>query len=155
MVRIKISFANEADAPAIVELLNEVDIFYGDVTAESPEERTTQIRRTLFSEHPSARVILARLDTDFVIGFASYSFLWPAAGSTKSLFLKELYVREGHRTKGIGRQLMQQLFDLALVENCSRVEWVTDRSNLMAQKFYETIGASRNDDKVFYRHPII
>jgi hypothetical protein len=36
-------------------------------------------------------------DGDDLAGFAAYSFLWPAVGLTRSLFLKELYVAEAAR----------------------------------------------------------
>ena len=35
-------------------------------------------------------------------GMASYSFLWPAAGLTRSLYLKELYVAQDWQRQGIG-----------------------------------------------------
>jgi GNAT superfamily N-acetyltransferase len=40
---------------------------------------------------------------------ASYSFLWPAAGVTRSLYLKELYVAQDWQRQGIGKLLMDSL----------------------------------------------
>ena len=82
---------------------------------------------------------------------ASYSFLWPAVGLTQSLFLKELYVRDAHRGHGVGRRLMERIFEVAAETGCSRVEWMTDRPNEAAQAFYAKVGCEPNTDKVFYR----
>lgn len=140
------------DTSSIVELLNEVDSFYGDELAEGAEERAEHVKKAVFGEAPSASMIVAKSESGEILGFASYSFLWPAAGSSRSLFLKELYVRGQARRRGIGKVLMQELLDIAKRQSCSRVEWVTDRSNLSAQRFYEGIGFSSYEGKVLYRY---
>jgi GNAT superfamily N-acetyltransferase len=56
------------------------------------------------------------------VGFASYSFLWPAAGLTQSLYLKELFVTAKARRQGVGQALMERLIDIAKKAGCSRVE---------------------------------
>jgi GNAT superfamily N-acetyltransferase len=111
-------------------------------------------KKVLFSEGESAAVLLARDEESYVLGLASYSFLWPAAGSSRSLFLKELYVRTDYRRRGVGRLLMEELFKLATEKNCSRVEWLTDRPNTDAQEFYKEIGVEPDLGKVFYRFTI-
>ena len=45
----------------------------------------------VFGHHPAAHVFAAYADE--LVVFATYSFLWPAIGLTRSLFLKELYQR--------------------------------------------------------------
>lgn len=86
-----------------------------------------------------------------MVGFASYSFLWPAAGVTRSVFLKELYVVEASRRYGTGRLLINELCRIALETGCSRVEWHTDTDNPNAQRFYATLGVPVDDSKLFYR----
>lgn len=140
-----------ADLVDIVKLLNEMDLFYGDELTESAQERTRQASLALLGNPPSSHAIIARNGTSEPIGFASYSFLWPAVGSSRSLYLKELYVTQAHRRKGIGRTLMQQIFKIATSEGCSRVEWTADAANDDALRFYESIGASPFSEKIFYR----
>lgn len=90
-------------------------------------------------------------DDGQLAGFASYSFLWPAAGLTRSLYLKELYVTERARRTGVGKLLMQRLYDIAAEHGCSRVEWTTDRDNPDAQRFYAELGVPVRESKLFYR----
>lgn len=140
----------EPDLPALVDLLEEMDRFYGASPSEPVETRQAQIKALVLRTTPVAHVLLVR-DGDRVAGFASYSFLWPAVGLTPSLFLKELYVAEADRRRGIGRLLMQRLFVLAAETGCSRVEWMTERDNPDAQAFYAKLGLNPNTEKVFYR----
>jgi GNAT superfamily N-acetyltransferase len=147
---IRITPLTEADLPAFVALLEEMDRFYGVVEFEPAEARTAQVKALLLHDSPAAHVLLARADDD-VIGLASYSYLWPASGLTRSLFLKELYVARACRGRGVGGSLMRRLFDLAVESGCSRVDWMTDRANLDAQAFYARLGHTPNTGKVFYR----
>ena len=134
---------------ALAELMAEMDHFYGD-TAGPSNARINQITDVLFGDPPAAYALLA-VHNDRLVGMAAYSFLWPAAGVSLSLYLKELYVAESHRRTGVGRLLMQSIFQVARERECGRVEWATDDANSDAQKFYDLLGYSRQQGKVFYR----
>ncbi|MEV4481801.1 GNAT family N-acetyltransferase [Micromonospora coxensis] len=92
------------------------------------------------------------ITNDEVVGLAAYSYLWPAAGSTHSLFLKELYVRPDGRRQGVGARLMEEMKAIAARSpGCSRLEWMTDRSNDGARAFYRQLGFEEFEGKVNYR----
>lgn len=133
----------------LVALLEEMDRFYGATGIEPLDVRLHQIRKALFSAAPAAYALLA-WENEGLIGFAAYSFLWPAVGLTRSLYLKELYVTEHRRRSGIGTQLMKSLFEVANRHGCSRVEWTTDYDNPGARRFYDKI-ARTHPSKLFYR----
>ena len=145
-----INDASPRDVAAMADLFAEIDRFYGESVIESAETRAKQIDSVLFGSPPLAYTLLA-WDGTSLVGMAAYSFLWPAARTTKSLYLKELYVRQSHRRAGVGRLLMERLFKIAKDHDCSRVEWMTDEDNTEAQDFYESLGVPRNTSKVFYR----
>ncbi|TMC03517.1 MAG: GNAT family N-acetyltransferase [Chloroflexi bacterium] len=138
------------DVQAIAILLGEVDRFYGATEDEPVAERLPMIREVLFGNPPSAHALLA-WDDDVLVGLASYSVLWPAAGVTRSLFLKELYVTETTRRHGAGQMLMSELCRIALKTQCSRVEWTTDADNPISQQFYAKIGVPPDTSKLLYR----
>ncbi|MCX4974203.1 GNAT family N-acetyltransferase [Streptomyces sp. NBC_00620] len=144
---VQISPATEADAETISEILGEIEAYYG---GDKTPGDLDQIRAALFSERPAATCLLAR-DGDAVLGLASYSFLWPAAGADTSLFLKELYVRESARRRGVAGALMGAVKEAAVAAGCSRVEWQGDADNPPALAFYEAFGAPPHEGKVFYR----
>lgn len=141
--------AEKDHVEALAGLLAEVDSFYGDTTGPLIA-RVRQITDALFGDPPAAYAVLA-WDEDQLVGLATYSFLWPAAGVTRSLYLKELYVAESHRKTGVGRLLVQHIFEIARKHKCSRVEWATDEFNTHAQKFYELLGYQPHRGKISYR----
>lgn len=144
---VTIDRATETDAETISTLLGEIEAYYG---GDNVPGDLAQVRAALFGDRPAATVLLAR-DRGQVLGMASYTFLWPASGAESSLYLKELYVREGARRRGIARALMDALRDEATDTGCSRVEWTADRDNPTALAFYKALGAEENRGKVFYR----
>jgi GNAT superfamily N-acetyltransferase len=135
---------------ALAALLEELDRHYGTTEFEPFDQRVAQIQDALFGEVPAAFALLAWHEADLV-GMASYSFLWPAAGVTRSLFLKELYVAQRWQRQGIGTLLMGSLQTVAAKHGCSRVEWTTDRDSEGAQRFYATLGVPVDEGKLFYR----
>jgi ribosomal protein S18 acetylase RimI-like enzyme len=147
---ITLSEAVPGDVPAIAELAAEMDRFYGATELDPVEIRQRQIEAALFTGPSAARALLA-WDDGRLIGFAAYSFLWPAVGLTSSLYLKELYVSAAARRAGAGEMLMRGLFEIAVRAGCSRVEWTTDEGNGDAQAFYEALGVRPATSKIFYR----
>ncbi|MFJ4686002.1 GNAT family N-acetyltransferase [Streptomyces sp. NPDC088789] len=143
----EISTATAADTEVLSVILGEIEAYYGGTPVQGD---VGQIRSALFSDRPAATVLLAR-DGDQVLGLASYSLLWPAAGADTSLFLKELYVREAARRRGVARALMAALRDEAVLLGCSRIEWTADADNPPALAFYAALGAEPGQGKVFYR----
>ncbi|MGW9029916.1 N-acetyltransferase family protein [Streptomyces sp. NPDC055722] len=143
----RIQAATEADTELLAQMLGEVEAYYGG--PDTPAD-PHQIRAALFGDCPVATVLIAR-DGDDVLGFASYSFLWPAAGADTSIYLKELFVREQHRRGGVARQLMEAVRDAGRAAGCSRMEWTADADNPLALDFYMALGVEPREDKPFYR----
>jgi GNAT superfamily N-acetyltransferase len=148
-VTLTVGPADERDVTGIAELIAEIEHHYGGTDLD-PDRHVSRVKELVFGDRPAAYVLLAR-DGDRLVGLATYSFLWPAAGSTRSLFLKELYVRSGDRRRGVGRLLMAQVFEIAGASGCSRVEWTTEPDNEEARRFYQGLGVAPHPDKMFYR----
>ncbi|MFG2583685.1 cyclophane-containing RiPP N-acetyltransferase HaaN [Streptomyces malaysiensis] len=144
--------AEKRDVLAVAELIEEIERFYGSTEVQPLDERQSQVEEALFGSPPMASALLVEDESGDLVGLAAYSFLWPAAGSSHSLFLKELYVRDTLRRQGVGAQLMDELRTLAAARpGCSRVEWMTDRDNPGARAFYKSLGFAEFDGKIIYR----
>lgn len=142
--------AVEQDTTAISALLGETEAYYGGDGGPVDE---VQIRGAVFSEQPAAEVLLA-VDSGRVVGLASFSRLWPAAGADASMYLKELFVVEAGRRQGTGGLLLDAVKDAAVAAGCSRLEWTGDTDNPVALGFYAKLGVPVNEGKVFYRLPL-
>ncbi|MEU2873004.1 GNAT family N-acetyltransferase [Streptomyces olivoreticuli] len=145
---VQIEQATERDADVIAGLIGEVEAYYG---GDDRPADAAQVRALLFRERPAATVLLARDGDNAVLGMACYSLLWPAAGADASVYLKELFVRETARRRGIATALMAQVRSAASTAGCSRVEWTADRDNPSALAFYQALGAKPKHGKAFYR----
>ncbi|WP_342211068.1 MULTISPECIES: GNAT family N-acetyltransferase [unclassified Streptomyces] len=86
--------AHPDDVPALADLIEEIERFYGGTALQPLPERRTQTKEALFGPQPLAHALVAATDDGRLAGLAAYSFLWPARGTTHALFLKELYVRD-------------------------------------------------------------
>ena len=146
----QVTAAEPQHIEAMAGLLAELDAFYGATTAEPLAVRLQQIKEALFSEVNAGHALLA-WDGMQLVGLAAYSYLWPAAGLTRSLFLKELYIAQSHQRQGVGKLLMESLTEVAVKHGCSRVEWMTEETNVAAQEFYAALDAPVDESKVFYR----
>jgi len=147
---ITVSPAESRDTAAIAALLEDLGRFYGATESEPLDRRIGQINEAIFTSPPTAYALLAR-DGDQVAGLDAYSFLWPAVGATRSLYMKELYVPDAYRRQGVGKLLMRAIFETAATLGCHRVEWTTDTGNTAAQAFYARLGLPAYPSKIFYR----
>lgn len=55
-------------------------------------------------------------------------------------YLQDLFVARGQRSSGVGRRLIQHVYEQAREAGCSRVHWLTHESNSQAKLLYERIG---------------
>ncbi|MEO0751135.1 MAG: GNAT family N-acetyltransferase [Pseudomonadota bacterium] len=83
------------------------------------------------------------------LGFATWVLTFPS-GTDIALYMKELFVSEGARGKGVGRALMAGLVRIADAEGCCRFDWQTDMDNPQSQAFYTRLKAPLYE-KVTYR----
>jgi GNAT superfamily N-acetyltransferase len=55
-------------------------------------------------------------------------------------YLQDLFVADDLRGQGVGRRLIEHVYDLARTSGCSRVYWLTHETNLAAMQLYDRIG---------------
>ena len=140
-----IQLATAADHPALAALLAELLPYYA-----LPARALEMIERDL-AALPAGIEFLLALDADRVRGFASFAVLFPTDGTGTQLFLKDLYIAEDARRRGLGRALLRGLAGIARIRGCVRVDWSTDRSNEAALALYASIGAQILPEKVHLR----
>ena len=90
-------------------------------------------------------------DANDIVGFAacyeSISFVELHKDRTCQLQLKELFVRDDSRDKGIGQLLMQQVLKKAKESGCYRVDWNVREWNEKGIQFYKKLGAEFVEDR--------
>ena len=87
-----------------------------------------------------------------VIGFTHCLFRPSTWTETDYCYLEDLFVDPNIRGKGIGRALMNKVFELAKEKNSKRVYWTTQEFNKTARVLYDSI--TPVSEFVQYRLPI-
>ena len=94
----------------------------------------------LFGNKPACEAIVGEENGE-VVAFALFFHNFSTFLTKKGLYLEDLYVRQSHRGKGYGTQLLARLAQLAVERNCGRFEWSVLDWNEPAIGFYQTMGA--------------
>ena len=94
----------------------------------------------LFGAHPACEAIVGEENGE-VITFALFFHNFSTFLTKKGLYLEDLYVKQSHRGKGFGTQMLQRLAQLALERGCGRFEWSVLDWNEPAIQFYKAMGA--------------
>ena len=94
----------------------------------------------LFGTRPACEAIVGEENGE-VVAFALFFHNFSTFLTKKGLYLEDLYVRQSHRGKGYGTQLLSKLAQLAVERNCGRFEWSVLDWNEPAIGFYQTMGA--------------
>ena len=87
-----------------------------------------------------------------VIGFTHCLFRPSTWTETDYCYLEDLFVNPNIRGKGIGRALMNKVFELAKEKNSKRVYWTTQEFNKTARVLYDSI--TPVSEFVQYRLPL-
>jgi GNAT superfamily N-acetyltransferase len=94
----------------------------------------------LFGARPSCEALVGE-ENGKVVCFALFFHNFSTFLTKKGLYLEDLYVRQDHRGKGFGRQMLVRLAQLAVERNCGRFEWSVLDWNEPAIQFYKSMGA--------------
>lgn len=136
---------DESVVIGFIRELAEYEKLSSEVSA-TPEHLT----RTLFAEDPKVFALIAERDGR-PIGFALYFFNYSTFLGMHGLYLEDLYVRETERGTGAGTALLAELAQIAVSQNCGRMEWSVLDWNTPSIDFYKSLGAEAMDEWTVYR----
>lgn len=142
--------ATAADLPALTALFHEMEAHYEGAAAPDEEAVRSALERHVFAADSTIDLLVAETDGT-LLGFASVSMLFPAAFLAPALFLKDIFVSAGARSRGIGTALLRAVARLAVARGCARVNWNTGRDNAAALSLYRRLGARVWEDVVNLR----
>ena len=112
------------------------------------EPTDTTIWERLLDPNFNSFGLVAEVDGE-VLGMTHYSFQNSTWAPKHYCYLEDLFVSPDARGKGLGRGLIDAVFEIARKEGSSRVYWNTDATNEVARKLYDTY--TNASGKVQYR----
>ena len=149
-MRLTIRPATATDRPELAKMLGEVVATFESLApapfpdAPTPEDlwRTAGLS---FTENPVCATLIPEVDGR-IAGYLAYHFgVWETYAA---LFVAGLYVRPEFQRAGIGRALMAEAVKLAKARGATHVTWEVWRLNPRAVAFYQSLGATGQDDNL-------
>ncbi len=134
----------------LIPIFTELEQYYFKEQAATEKELAHYLKYKVFSEYSGVKVIAA-YNNDTIMGFATYTVMFPAPKLSGQMYLKDLFVSSSARGKGVGLKLMKYLASLAVNHGCHRLDWTAESTNPTAGRFYLSIGAERVNEKEYYR----
>jgi GNAT superfamily N-acetyltransferase len=113
--------------------------FYGRVGATALAEPVTAATwERFFCASESVHAFVAEQHGSLV-GLVHYLFHRSTSRLNDVCYLQDLYTKESLRGKGVGRQLIQAVYDAARQAGSTRVYWTTQVTNLAARTLYDKV----------------
>ena len=83
---------------------------------------------------------LAEQQDETIVGFTQYQLMHRSLSGAMVCYLSDLYVEPELRGSGAGRALTDHVFDFARDNSIPNVRWLTQDSNAVARKLYDSYG---------------
>ena len=131
--------ARPADFAAWKPLWDGYNAFYGrhGSTALS-EEITRATWKRFFDAHEPMRAFVAERDGQ-LLGLAHYIFHRSTIQIADTCYLQDLFTSEHARGTGIGRALIEAVYERARSARIPRVYWQTHETNTVAMQLYDRV----------------
>lgn len=140
--------ARPGDELLLLDLIRELAEY--ERLAHEVEATTADISESLFGGGAVAEAVIAEWQGE-PVGFALFFRNFSTFVGRPGLYLEDLYVRESHRGKGIGKALLLHLAGIARERNYGRMEWSVLDWNTTAIEFYRSLGAEPMSDWTVFR----
>ena len=103
-----------------------------------PLETTQTTWARFFDTYEPVYALVAELDGQLV-GLAHYLFHRSTISINSVCYLHDLFTSESARGKGIGKALINGVYEQAKLSGCPRVYWHTHDSNKTARRLYDQV----------------
>ncbi|MDN3564512.1 GNAT family N-acetyltransferase, partial [Paeniroseomonas aquatica] len=121
---IQVRHFEAADAQALAGLMVEMAKSYGATI--KPE---LVVAEDVVRQAQQVDVILAHDDVR-LLGFATFTSLYPVAGLLRFTYVQQIYVGQSARRLGVAQDLMAGIARAAKAAGSTRIEWSTSKENM-------------------------
>ena len=105
---------------------------------EPNSEITAVLWRRAFDVYEPIHILVAELDGR-IVGIVHYLYHRSTSLIAPVCYLQDLFTEQGLRGKGVGRALIEAVYDRAQKAGAARVYWMTHETNATAMKLYDNI----------------
>lgn len=111
-------------------------------------DQLCRLEEDLFSDRPKLYGLVAA--DEELLGYSTYMLQYSTWEAREYLYMDCLFVKEEARSRGIGRQLLEQVTSEARRLGCTEVQWHTPAFNTRAMQFYAWQGAYSKSKERFF-----
>lgn len=134
-----VRFATRQDYDQWLPLWDSYNAFYGrsGATALAPEI-THMTWARFFDAYEPVHALVAESD-GALLGLTHYLFHRSTTSIEPTCYLQDLFTNEAARGKGVGRALINGVYEQAKLAGSSRVYWQTHETNRIAMQLYDKV----------------
>jgi GNAT superfamily N-acetyltransferase len=126
--------------------------FYGRKDSTALPEPITQATWERFFKAEEPVHALVATEAGRVVGMAHYLFHRSTTRLHDVCYLQDLFTAIPYRGRGVGRLLIQAVYDAARAEGSSRVYWMTQTTNEAGRALYDKV--ARHHGFIVYSHEL-
>src|SRR5437660_2769593 len=136
---LSVRFVTRQDYDRWLALWDGYNAFYGrsGTTALSPEI-TAMTWARFFDAYEPVHALVAESDGE-LLGLTHYLFHRSTTAIAPVCYLQDLFTSEAARGKGVGRALINGVYEQARLAGSPRVYWQTHETNLAAMQLYNKV----------------
>jgi len=113
--------------------------FYGRSGSTALPEEITQVTWERFFDSSEPVNALVAEDSGYLVGFTHYLFHRSTTRLHDVCYLQDLFTAEHVRGRGVGRRLIEAVYEAARNAGSSRVYWQTQTTNQAGRALYEKV----------------
>jgi ribosomal protein S18 acetylase RimI-like enzyme len=125
------------DLPILVELCQKHAAF--EQANYNPNGKQKLLQNAIFSNNPKLFCLIVEINKK-IGGFCTYTYDFSTWDAQNFMYMDCLFIEEDFRGHKIGEKIIENLKQIAEIENCFNIQWQTPVFNERAIKFYNRIG---------------
>jgi ribosomal protein S18 acetylase RimI-like enzyme len=103
-------------------------------------KRHENVFKNLYKSSIGSQIILGAFDDDTLIGYAWIELRLDTVSMLPTCFIIDIGVKQNYRKKGIGKQLINKINEIAYKNNAKTISLLVDKKNKNAINFYKKAG---------------
>jgi GNAT superfamily N-acetyltransferase len=129
----------QEDFPDWKVLWDGYNAFYGREGATALPPEITQITWSRFFDAYEPMHAIVAVSSGNLLGLAHFLFHRSTTQLGPTCYLQDLFTTETARGKGVGRALINAVYERAKIGGSSRVYWHTHETNAVAMQLYDKV----------------
>ena len=113
--------------------------FYERVGPKAVPMEVTRTTRSRFFDHYEPVHCLIAEDAAQIVGIVHFIFHRNTSMIGPICYLQDLFTKQDVRGKGVGRALIEGVYERARTAGATRVYWQTHETNATAQRLYDSV----------------